>query len=615
MNSLFRNSLHIVITSALVMTSYIGQAQSVYQKAAKFSSITSHQRAGYSLDKTQLAVPFFTEDFASGIPATWGNIDNAGSGVVWVYTTTGAYVPNLVVDAQLNPIGTSASNGYAKIDSDSAGFGVLEDASLVTPAINCTGHTNVRLSFNEYFAQFGASTGTVSVSNNGTTWTPIHSSDQGLLQDSSTVNPYAIDVDITSVAANQPAVYIRFKYTGNFDYWWFVDDVALYEPLPVDLEASSVSNLDVDYTQIPLTQATSFTLSGSVKNAGLNTATGGSALFEVIDAATLSPVYADNVSVPSLASGASFAVIPSLPFSAMYAADYKARITATIAGDGDLLNNVKLSLPVTVSDTVYARDDGNVAGILGIGAGVGEDGIAGQNFMVNSAGDIVSVTFYLVDTLSFDPGGTPVYFTIHPQVNDSTAPGAAVAYTDTLILTNGMIPAGGAFYTLPVHGGALSVTPGLYFVGFHEVDYMLPMAYSLNNVRSGAVWVHWNSIPVPPAVNGWARAEDFGFEVCYLIRANFNVGSGINTVANADDLFIYPNPSSGIFNVAFGELAKQNGALLTVTNLLGQVVWQQQDDNSSAIKIDASAWPKGMYNLVVKCDNSIMIKKIVLTGN
>src|SRR5262245_43906632 len=67
-----------------------------------------------------LTVPFYSEDFASGLPGSWQNIDNGSpANVLWRYTTTGA-MNGFPFDNFLNPNGTTAANGYMIFDSDSA---------------------------------------------------------------------------------------------------------------------------------------------------------------------------------------------------------------------------------------------------------------------------------------------------------------------------------------------------------------------------------------------------------------------------------------------------------------------------------------------------------------
>src|SRR5688572_13913820 len=122
---------------------------------------------------------FFTEDFASGIPPGWTNVDLSGNNILWRTTTTGSSNGNVSVDTVLNPAGTTAANGYLIIDSDSAGQLVTQDAVLTTDAINCSGHTSVHLLFNQYFAQYLSSTATVLVSNDNVTFTPVLYVDSG----------------------------------------------------------------------------------------------------------------------------------------------------------------------------------------------------------------------------------------------------------------------------------------------------------------------------------------------------------------------------------------------------------------------------------------------------
>jgi len=183
---------------------------------------------------TVLSVPFYTEDFAAGFPGSWLNIDNGSvANVLWRYTLTGTANP-FPFDNFLDTAATSAENGYMIFDSDSAGGGGGEDASIITDAIDCSARTNVHLTFNEYFAQYNVSMGIVSVSNDGTTWTDVHHAEAGLGADQTTANPYALDIDISTVAAGQATVYIQFRWIGDFEYFWMVDDIGLYEVAATD---------------------------------------------------------------------------------------------------------------------------------------------------------------------------------------------------------------------------------------------------------------------------------------------------------------------------------------------------------------------------------------------
>ena len=131
---------------------------------------------GNGQGNTTQSVPFYTEDFASGIPGTWQNNDLAGDGVLWRYTTTGnAALPF----GNLSPNGSSAANGYVIFDSDSAWPGA-GDGELISDAIDCSAHTNVHLTLNDYFVQWSSSQGIVWISNDGTTWNSVYNAEAGL---------------------------------------------------------------------------------------------------------------------------------------------------------------------------------------------------------------------------------------------------------------------------------------------------------------------------------------------------------------------------------------------------------------------------------------------------
>jgi hypothetical protein len=556
---------------------------------------------------------FFTEDFASGIPVGWTNVDNSGNNVLWRTTTTGSVNTAVSVDTALNPVGTSAANGYLIIDSDSAGQIVTEDAVLTTSPINCTGHASVHLVFNEYFAQYLASSGTVSISNDNLNWVDVHSSDFGLLINQGTPNANHVEIDVTSTAANQATVYIRFSYHGEWDYWWFVDDVQLLEPPAVDLAVTSIEKLNTEYTMIPYVQAADLNLSAEVTNTGGSATTGGTALFEIYNG--LSQVFSENINLPSIATGATQTIAPVGIFTPTSAGSYTSKLTVTIAGDGNTSNDIMESDPITLSDTIYARDDDNFAGTLGVGVGAGEDAITGQNFRVNTIDNLSSITFFMDEGFGAQPAGTPVFFTVHSQADTSTGPDGSnvLAYSDTILFTPGMIPAGGAYYTVSIHGGFVQLSPGLYFIGIHETDSILTIGYSNSIYTPGAVWVHWNTIPSPPAVNGWAHAEDFTIVIAYMIRANFGDGSVSVNEANAPGQFsVFPNPATEKIFLRGHDFPAGNNYKVNVMNIFGQEVFTCKWNGTSDLTVDVSKMPAGIYTVSVKSEEINLSRKIAV---
>ena len=174
---------------------------------------------------------FYSEDFAGGLPAGWAIIDSVATpiGEVWQWSDTiNPFAVTLVggvsVDS-FSTLGTTAANGYMIFDSDGYGDNSsAENSSLVSTPINCSGAALVHLSFHHYYRDFTNSVATVLVSTDSINWWSV------MDFDSTTPNADSVDIDISSIAANADSVYLRFRYTGNWGWYWMLDDIKLYVP-------------------------------------------------------------------------------------------------------------------------------------------------------------------------------------------------------------------------------------------------------------------------------------------------------------------------------------------------------------------------------------------------
>lgn len=87
---------------------------------------------------------------------------------------------------------------------------------------------------------------------------------------------------------------------------------------------------------------------------------------------------------------------------------------------------------------------------------------------------------------------------------------------------------------------------------------------------------------------------------------------GLNEIANADDINIYPNPVSDVLNIdlqmAFGI---SGNSIIHVTNSLGQIVFSQTVE-SSKIAINTSNFNKGIYFVSISNGGISRTRKIVV---
>lgn len=261
-----------------------------------------------------LGTPVFYEDFSDGIPSGWDSLDASGI-AHWEYRGPFTW-PDISV-ASRGSCGASGSliqsesysNGFVIFDSnywddDGAVCGNLgsgqvpapHDAALVTPSINLSGVNTVVLTWQQHFKRF-QSTLTVDVStNSGQTWSNVFTASPVF-----TSNTIWQTVNITSLAANQPDVRIRFRFTGTY-YWWQLDDIALYAPNPNDIRilnpkyttynpADTILFNNMEYDSYPSVMIPPFKFSAQDQNIGGNAQTGCRLITRVRRANDLTQVF------------------------------------------------------------------------------------------------------------------------------------------------------------------------------------------------------------------------------------------------------------------------------------------------------------------------------------
>lgn len=197
--------------------------------------------------------PFFTEDFANGIPADWQNVENVGNGQpssVWVATNDGPQGSFAIAPLE----STSADNGWVQFDSDlNCNHPNGQDAWLISSAIDGTDKDEIWVTFETYYRSFNdrpqlrVGTDPNDLENWATieVFPGISANDfGGIISGDENLNPQTINLDISEFAAGESEFYIAFQFlsdgsTGNggsltgCGYAWQIDDVALVDFNPV----------------------------------------------------------------------------------------------------------------------------------------------------------------------------------------------------------------------------------------------------------------------------------------------------------------------------------------------------------------------------------------------
>lgn len=158
----------------------------------------------------------FSEDFstASGTtpPAGWVNNTIAGASYdVWHFDNPAGRTANAPMSA---PFGIFDSDGYS-------GGGGTENVALESAPFNTTGYNLIKLKWAQFF-QSGFSGGIHVDVYNGTSWVNIYNNTSV-----TTTNPELQNIDVSAHASNRSGVKVRFRWTGDYSWWWIIDNISV----------------------------------------------------------------------------------------------------------------------------------------------------------------------------------------------------------------------------------------------------------------------------------------------------------------------------------------------------------------------------------------------------
>ncbi|MFQ5335429.1 MAG: hypothetical protein ACE5DN_05080, partial [Flavobacteriales bacterium] len=507
----------IALTVSLILTSVFVWGQS----PEPISSNQAESRIGSS-DRIKpvpglLSItPVWEEDFSNGIPGNWSVIDYSGI-CPWKYTFEGSrgwYSGNFP-NAGTAINSSTASNGFIISDVDSSNHYNYGQPAIVTyhyletylktNAIDLSGYPVVYLEFEQYYRFQNDVDLLVSVSNDGVNWTDYNVKGN-VSNNQYSSNPDTVVLNISSVAGNQPTVYIKWGWNSRL-FFWMLDDVRIVPAPNNDL------TMDKDYyngiadpsawryyTKIPQRQARtdSILYAGQFTNAGV--------------------VLQPNVKVDVTVSGADYWTGSSVPFdldvnlqdsidlSTKYAPFNLGMNTVALTVSSDSVdekpadNTIESSFIVT--DTVYARDYSNFGG-QGWWYGAGVAWTCGLMYEINTQDTATSISVVFQGNTT---SGSKVYLRIYDEFYNLVASSA-------LITLNNSMTGGWHTWKLP----ETSLAPGKYLAAFQAV--------------SGSVLIGSDDNP-PPTLpdlvftdvynNGfWTNIKDF----TPLIRLNTKAGT------------------------------------------------------------------------------------------
>jgi len=391
-------------------------------------------------------------------------------------------------------------------------------------------------------------------------------------------------------------VHVAFVHENNDGDDWYIDDVFVFgtgtHDLAVNVSAAS------EYTLMPANHTSTIATSVDIANLGAVTDNGAAVLIEVANE-NGDVLYSETQSLDS-AAGESISVSfsgysPSMP--GVYYVNATVYTGGDVPDDLDPSNN-SASTSLTVTEGTFARDNATPAnpapGSLGIGAG--NLGYLGNSYTLTSPDNLTSVTFGIANFQGSLEGSQ-----VRAAIFETTVTGAPqftpVAYTEYVTVSGQQ-----SVYTAAVVGGSV-VVDGTFVVAVEEDGAALPtdtnvqVSTSPTIFTEGTAWVWWETIPND--LGSWQNAEEFGFNITYVTRPNFNDNVFSTEEVSSFEMSHSYDLESKVLTINSQEMLKR----VNIYNMLGQEV-MSNDVEGMNINMNLSELNSSIYIVNVEGVNN-----------
>ncbi len=595
------------------------------------------------------AQTFFSEDFGSGIPDTWENIEVEGNGMassVWLYTTEGPTGPT-----PYDPLtSTTAGNGWAIFDSDlNNNLGSPQNAWLISPEIDATDKEIVWLVFETYYRSFDdrPQIRVGSDLNDLDSWETIEVFPGIGATDYAAFNPDIKSFDLTEFAAGET---FRFAFqflsdattnngggTQGWAYAWQVDDVYLTDenPLPaIDLAFANDFYAIAPSAVTPASQVIPFGFINDISNNGSGTVE--SSTVDISIANSSGVVFTDSHDYGSLAPSEQFIdyIFDNEFTPDAEADDFQGTYTLTPddGADGNPDDNT-ITFNFSVSDTLFSKDLGATRSV----APADDNNYAYSCvYYVPNGTDMYAryVSFGVSDSQGALEGLSCNIFLyewdgdINEDGNINTAEmtgGGAIAFNSyefegdehLEIIT---LPIDLDAQAIPLQDGKYYVIAIQYIAQADENMFLLASEefnYFAMNYLTDSLNTNDNTYPIQYASaldvgnSGEYFILGFGFDIVPLVRMSVSSNPDLTAVEESilpeGSVAVFPNPVDRVANVEFNLNEMSDNVTIDIFDLTGKLVSRTKHQNvhNQTINVNVANLAAGNYKMRARTDAGI----------
>ena len=498
-------------------------------------------------------------------------------------------------------------NGDPTLTPGTQALAVTYNLTTAAPInIAALGGTNqVSLSFEQFGARFN-DLQDIQISTDGTNFFSVGNNLDKPVLSASGGTPYTNpDVKIINLATVLPAnpgnVWIRFSWTTNYPaqaananvwitYGWYIDNVKIVTNPTNDLSITSKywGTAGLPYFQIPTTQIAPIDFEINAFNGGINSQPG--------------VQYSINVNGGAFTSSSPATTIPSLdtatltvsnPFTPAALGNYTVVHALTADSTDDVpANNVIANTAFSVTNYIYARDNGTPAGSTSNGI----DGFeAGNLFDIWTAQTLKGIDVRMLGGASGTTVGTEVFVKLYSydavlddfvfeSESDPYIVTAADLNVNKMLMLNvpvNMLP--NTTYLAVM--GALSQGLRVVNAGTSEPGTSLFFDYIDN------VWYYQTGTP-------W-------------VRMNFDPTIGINEESASIATVVYPNPANEVLNVKM-EINNATTGVIAIYNTAGSKVKETSFNAANGVSVEQvsiNELSAGLYTVKITTNDGFATRK------
>lgn len=515
----------------------------------------------------------------------------------------------------LNFLAPGAANGYLWANSD-RGLSSAPSSNhltrLTTLPIDCSEQGTVLFTMRStigVWANDASQYCKLRVSNDGLEWTdfspfPCLTAGGDITPPCSrfSYNPQFVAVDITTVAANQPAVYLQLQWQGGWEYYWAIDDLALSSVPENDLVLDFGYTVQVgggyEYGRIPQSQMPpSMEVGAQVVSFGSGTQTNVAVNISLIDpdggvvASTNSPIGTmyqnDTVLVEAVFN------LPDPMAVGRYTTQFTVGSDQSEL-DEDPANNHKHRY-FEVTELLYSID----------AVGVVPDSMlvvsqTGTTSFIDNTMDLRFLAYYEMRSAAHLDG-------VEVALGGNTQPGSFLVgelFAANQVFSGNMSsPLAASDFRFISQG---DLTTGVVYAEFLDPVFLLPGDYyvsaTLYQEDGNNIYV-LDDLTVPQPNDAsmiWLPVDDEGNHLyvngtAWSVRLRMtDITDRVPGTAGLGDVTIWPNPSSGSFQV----IVPGSGPVsVEVFDMLGSLVHTSQP-NGTILQVDLGRdRPAGIYTI------------------